>query len=154
MSSRSLVEPPLVPAIRPYSFFSSLTLSAYRSVLRVFSQQEEAGETFAIMVVLLLPVKESFSTYVSLLPRNGVCFLSKSSALMHSFNARSDLLISAPSTRVCLSFSFVSAPRSEPAKSMKLILLWTRFVSFLSFSCNCKMACDLELSAFAPVQPL
>ena len=78
---------------------------------------------FAIMVVLLFPTKESLSTWVSFEPRNGVCFLSKSRARMHSFKARSDLLISAPSILVYLSVCMVSAPRSDPAKSMKLILL-------------------------------
>lgn len=46
----------------PPSFFNSFTLSAYLRVLRVCSQQERAGETLAIIVVLLLPVKESFKT--------------------------------------------------------------------------------------------
>lgn len=77
----------------------------------------------AIMVVLLLPTKESLRTCVSLEPRKGVCFFSRSSALMHSFSAKSDLLISAPSIFVYLSVFIVSAPRSLPAKSMKLILL-------------------------------
>lgn len=84
------------------SFFSSLTRSAYLRVFRVCSQQEFAGDTFAIIVVLLSPVNESFNTYVSLLPLKGVCFFSRSSALMHSFNASRLLLISAPSSLVCL----------------------------------------------------
>ena len=104
------------------SLRSSFTLSAYRSVLSVCSQQLVAGETFAIIVVLLFPVNESFKTYVSLLPLNGVCFLSRSSALMHSLRARSDLLISAPSILVYLFWSRVSAPRSLPARSMKDII--------------------------------
>jgi len=58
------------------SFFNSLTRSAYRKVFKVCSQQFDAGEMLAIIVVLLLPTKESFKTYVSLLPLNGVCFLS------------------------------------------------------------------------------
>lgn len=44
------------------SFLSSLTLSAYLKVFRVCSQHEFAGDTFAIIVVLLLPVNESLST--------------------------------------------------------------------------------------------
>ena len=88
-----------LPAPVP-SFLSSLTLSPYLSVFKVCSQHEAAGDTFAIIVVLLLPVKESLSTWVSLLPRNGKCFFSRSSARMHSLRARSDLLISAPSSRV------------------------------------------------------
>lgn len=91
----------------------------------------------AIIVVLLLPTKESFSTWVSLDPRNGVCFLSKSKALIHSFRASKDLLISAPSIFVYLSVCIVSAPLSLPAKSMKLILLYKRP---LCFNCICMMA--------------
>lgn len=117
----------------PISFFSSLTRSAYLKVLSVCSQQLEAGETFAIIVVLLLPVKESFSTWVSLLPLKGVCFFSRSRARMHSLRASNDLLISAPSPRVYLLLSTVSAPLSLPAKSIKLIfpivLLSFRFLS-------------------------
>ena len=37
---------------------------------------------------------------------------------MHSFNANSDLLISAPSSLVCLSAELDTAPRSLPARSM------------------------------------
>lgn len=66
------------------------------------SQQLVAGETLAIIVVLLFPVNESFNTWVSLLPRKGVCFLSRSRALIHSFNASKDLFISAPSILVYL----------------------------------------------------
>ena len=104
------------------SFFSSLTLSAYLSVFKVCAQQLEAGEMLAIIVVFELPVKESFRTCVSLLPLNGVCFLSRSKALMHSFSAKRDLLISAPYILVVLSDWMVSAPRSLPAKSMNDIL--------------------------------
>lgn len=50
-----------------------------------------------IMSVLQLPMKESFKTWVSLLPLKGVWFLFWSSALMHSFRARRDWLICAPS---------------------------------------------------------
>ena len=39
--------------------------------------------------------------------------------LMHSFNANSDLLISAPSSLVCLSAELDTAPRSLPARSMR-----------------------------------
>jgi hypothetical protein len=51
-----------LPADASLLFLSSLTLSAYLKVFKVCSQQLLAGETFAIMVVLLFPVKESFST--------------------------------------------------------------------------------------------
>ena len=61
-----------------------------------------AGEIFAIIVVLLVPVNESFKTWVNLLPLNGKCFLSRSNALIHSFSASKDLLISAPSIVVYL----------------------------------------------------
>ena len=133
------------------SFFSSLTLSAYLNVLSVCSLQLEAGEMFAIMVVLLLPTKESLRTWVSFDPRKGVCFLSKSRALIHSFKASKDLLISAPSSLVYLSVCIVSAPLSDPARSMKLILLYSLS---LCLSTICMMACERELSALAPVEPL
>ena len=102
------------------------------------------------MVVLLLPTKESFSTYVSFEPLKGVCFLSKSRALMHSFKARSDLLISAPSIEVFLSLCMVSAPLSEPARSIKLIF---EYSDPLCLSTICMTAWDLELWSLAPVFP-
>lgn len=55
-----------------FSFFNSFTLSAYLRVFKVCSEQERPGETFAIIVVLQFPVKESFKTYVNLDPLNGV----------------------------------------------------------------------------------
>ena len=73
----------------------------------------------AIIRVLQLPIKESLNTKVNLLPLKGVCFLSWSKALIHSFNANKDLLISAPSNLVCLLVSIVSAALSLPAKSIK-----------------------------------
>ena len=39
--------------------------------------------------------------------------------LMHSFNANRDLLISAPSSLVCLSAELDTAPRSLPARSIR-----------------------------------
>ena len=39
--------------------------------------------------------------------------------LIHSFKASSDLLISAPSSLVCLSAELDTAPRSLPARSMR-----------------------------------
>ena len=124
------------------SDLSSLTLSAYLNVFRVCSQQFYAGETLAIIVVLLLPTKESFSTCVSLEPLNGVCFFSKSSALIHSLSARSDLLISAPSYEVFLSLCMVSAPRSEPARSMKLIFEYSEPLCLRTIYIT---ACEREL---------
>ena len=64
--------------------------------------------------------KSERRTCVSLLPRNGVCPCFFSSERMTSFKASNDVLISAPSMRVCLDAWVVSAPRSLPAKSMKL----------------------------------
>ena len=135
------------------SFFISFTLSAYLKVFKVCSTHELAGLIFAIIVVLLSPVNESFKTWVSLLPLNGRCFFSRSSALMHSLRANRLLLISAPSSLVYLFWSIVSAPRSLPAKSMKLILECTTLF-FLFLSSIYRMACDLELSSLAPVTPL
>ena len=100
-----------------------------------------------------MPVKESFNTYVNLLPLKGVCFFSKSSALMHSFRAKSDLFISAPSILVYLFYSTVSAPLSLPAKSMNVIIPCL-FESLMFLSYICRIAWDLELSALAPVTPL
>jgi len=100
----------------------SLTRSAYRNVFSVCSQLLKAGLTAAIIRVRAFPVSESLSTYVSLDPRKGVCFLSWSSARMHSLRASSDLLISDPSILVCLSQSTTSAPRSLPARSINVIL--------------------------------
>ena len=124
------------------SDFSSFTLSAYLRVFRVCSQQLEAGETFAIIVVLLLPTNESLSTYVNFDPLKGVCFLSRSSARIHSFRAKRDLLISAPSIEVFLSLCIVSAPLSEPARSIKLIF---EYSDPLCFNTIYMTACDLEL---------
>ena len=101
-------------------------------------------------MVFEFPVKESFNTWVSLLPLKGKCFFSRSRARMHSFKASKDLLISAPSIFVCLFVFIVSAPRSEPAKSMKLIFPYSLP---LCFSCIYRIACERELSALAPVWP-
>lgn len=86
-------------------FLSSLTLSAYLRVLRVFSDEAEEGDTLPIITVLQKPTKESLSTMVSFDPRKGVCPLPWSSALMHYLRESKDLLISAPSILVCLSIS-------------------------------------------------
>ena len=102
-------------------FFNYFTLSAYLRVFRVFSQDPDPGETFPIIRVRQKPVKESFSTMVNLLPRKGVWFFPWSRARMHYFKASRLLLISAPSILVCLFWSKVSAPLSQPAKSMKEI---------------------------------
>lgn len=66
------------------------------------SQDNEFGETHPIIIVLQFPMKESFKTMVNLLPRNGKCLLSRSIALIHSFNDSKDVLIEAPSILVYL----------------------------------------------------
>ncbi len=53
-----------------------------------------------------------------MLPLKGVWFLFWSKALIHSFKAKRDLLISAPSNLVYLVDSDTSAPLSLPAKSI------------------------------------
>ena len=50
----------------PYSFFNSFTLSAYLNVLRECSQHKLAGDTLAIIVVLLLPIIYVITTYNTL----------------------------------------------------------------------------------------
>ena len=130
--------PPALP-LAP-SLLSSLTLYAYLRVLSVCSQLPVAGETLAIITVRLSPMNESRRTSVSFDPRNGTCPDPRSSARMHSFSASKDLLISAPSMRVWRSFSEVSAPRSDPAKSMKENLPWTiawQFAPPAAFSRRC-----------------
>ena len=145
VSVASLWDPPpalvaLPPSLSPPSLLSSLTLYAYLRVLSVCSQLPVAGETLAIITVRLSPMNESRRTSVSFDPRNGTCPDPRSSARMHSFSASKDLLISAPSMRVWRSFSEVSAPRSEPAKSMKENLPWTiawQFAPPAAFSRRC-----------------
>ena len=89
----------------PVGFLNYLTLSAYLNVLRVFSEEDEAGETFPIMTVRQNPIKESFKTMVSFEPRKGVCPLPWSKARIHYLRDRRDLLISAPSILVCFDIS-------------------------------------------------
>jgi hypothetical protein len=110
------------PFGRELGFRISFTRSAYLNELRVCSVQEFAGLTFAIIVVLLLPVRESFRTRVSIDCLNYTWSFCWSRALMHSLRASKLVLISRPSLRVFLSLSVVSAPLSDPARSMKLIL--------------------------------
>ena len=92
----------------------------YLKVFKVCSHEDRHGLIIAIMQVLAFsPMKESLSTWVNLLALNGrwAPFLPR--ALMHSFNARRDLLISAPSILVCRLAELVSAPLSLPARSMR-----------------------------------
>ena len=53
-------------------FLNYFTLSAYRSVFKVFSDEAEDGETLPIIIVLQKPTNESFKTIVSLEPLKGV----------------------------------------------------------------------------------
>ena len=101
------------------------------------SHEPVAGEMLAIITVRESPRNESLSTSVSLLPRNGTWLEPMSSARMHSLSARSDLLISAPSSRVWRSFWSVSAPRSLPARSMKENLPWISAWFAFSFALIC-----------------
>ena len=64
-------------------------------------------------------MKESLKTMVNLDALNGTCPDLESKALIHSFKASKDLLISAPSSLRCLLFDWQSAALSEPAKSTK-----------------------------------
>jgi len=56
------VPPPVAKLESLAPFLSSFTRSAYLRVFRECSQQLLAGETFAIIVVFELPVKESLRT--------------------------------------------------------------------------------------------
>jgi len=111
----------------------------------VCSDDELEGEKLPIITVLQFPIKESFKTNVNLDPLNGVWFLFKSKALIHSFNANNDLLISAPSNLVYLLVSLTSAPLSLPAKSINDNLPWDLDPSF---NVIYKIAWDLEESLF------
>jgi len=130
---------------------SSLTLSAYLNVFNVCSELEELGEIFPIIIVLHFPINESFRTIVNLLPLKGLCLLAWSKALIHSFKANSDLLISAPSILVYLLLFTTSAPLSDPARSINDIF---PIVLFYIYNENYKIAWDLEEFIFAPVVPL
>ena len=127
-------------------FRNYFTLSAYLNVFRVFSEHAEEGATFPIITVLQKPTNESFSTIVNFEPRKGVWPFPWSKALIHSFKESKDLLIYAPSIRVCFFISVWSAPLSFPARSMKEILPKTFFPSLREIW---RIACDLDDSALA-----
>jgi hypothetical protein len=104
----------------------SLSLSAYRSVFKVWSLELIPGLIQASIKILHFSfyMKESLSTMVNLLYLKGTCYPYEaycfiSIALMHSFNPSKDLLISAPSTCLSLLFDLQSCALSEPAKSTK-----------------------------------
>ena len=69
------------------------------------SQFSFAGEILPIITVLQFPIKLSLKTIVNFEPLKGICFLSKSKALIHSFNDNKDLDISAPSILVYFTWS-------------------------------------------------
>ena len=116
--------------------------------MSVFSHEPELGEMLATISVRELPMKLSLSTCVSLLPRKGLWCEFMSSARMHSLSASSDLLISAPSMRVCLSLCCVSAPRSLPARSLNAMR-----PPMGSTSID-RIACDRDDELLAPVEPV
>lgn len=75
----------------------------------------------AIITVLQLPPRESFSILVSLLSLNGTknpFFVLSPKALIQLAKAKSEVLIFAPSLNLIPLFS-VTVPLSEPAKSIK-----------------------------------
>ena len=78
--------------------FIPLTNSEYFSAFKVRSIVEDPASIFVIIKVLQFTVKNSLRTIVSLLPLNCLWFLSSSMALIHSFNASRDLLISPASS--------------------------------------------------------
>ncbi len=119
------------------------------------STEAMLGEMLAIMTVrACAPTKESLSTAVSLLPRNGTCLASLSSARMHSLSASRLLLISAPSSRVWRLLSYVSAPRSLPARSMNEIFPTSLPSGPPALRAICMIECDREESALAAVLPV
>lgn len=115
-------------------------------MFKVFYEEADEGETFPIMTVRQNPIKLSFKTIVSFDPRNGVCPLPWSKALIHYFKESKDLFIYAPSILVCFFISVWSAPLSLPARSMNDIL---PNVFFPYFRVTWRMAWDLEDSALA-----
>lgn len=98
----------------------SFNLSAYLKVFNEWSADELPGLMQAIIIILDLfdlAVKESLKTKVNFEALNGTWPYPESIALIHSFNAKRLLLISAPSKRLYLLFDYVSYALSEPAKS-------------------------------------
>ena len=172
-----VVEAIIVGDNSPVSGFRSLTRSAYRNVFNVCSQFPILGDIQAIITLRqFLPTKLCFNTCVNLLPRNGTCVNESpvANARMTSFNANRDVLISAPSNRVARLAVDVSAPRSLPAKSIKVNRLNSSFpfrlvlllivvvvvprrrlmVVALRYKCNCNTAWERLLSAFRDVVPV
>jgi len=103
------------------------------------------------------PSKLSFKTFVSSEPRYLICPSFVANARMTSFKASNDVLISAPSWRVDRLDESLSAPRSEPAKSIKLNRPFSTIflrLDFESINDICNTACERLLSAFAEVSPV
>ena len=86
-------------------------------------------------------------------PRKGTWAEASPSERMHSLRQSKLRLISAPSSRVCLSFELESAARSEPARSTRLNLPAARPVPALR-SDTCRMACEREEVSLAEVAPV
>ena len=120
----------------------------------VWSAEDAPGETVAIIVVLArLDVKQSFRIKVSFDARYGTCLAEPrllSRALMHSFRASRDVLISELSVLLWRLWDFVSAPRSLPARSTKDNLPRS-LPSVLFRKTIWQIAWDLEDVSFASV---
>ncbi len=133
-------------------------LFAYLSVFIVSSFYELAGLMVAIITVLQLPPRESFSILVSLESLKGTkkpFFVLSPRALMQFANARREVLIFAPSLNLMPLFS-VTVPLSEPARSISDNFPQRTYSSVflvLSFTLSWiwKMACEREEVWFALV---
>jgi hypothetical protein len=133
-------------------------------VLRVSSKEGQAGLMLAIITVLQLPPRLSFSNLVSLLSLYGTCccgfrvFYWSQSELMQLPSDSKDLFMLAPSTSR-IPRLFVLDARSDPAKSIRL-----SFAIFISADVPCALslcstviyrtAWDLELASLASVRSL
>ena len=112
---------------------------------------DKQGLIIAIMQVLAFsPIKESC---VSLLALKGRWAPLRPKALIHSFKANSDLLISAPSILVCLLVEFVSTPCSFPTKSIRENFPCKDLLLVLTLKTIWKTAWLLDEFAFALVWP-
>lgn len=140
------------------SYELSLSLSAYLSVLRLWSADELPGDTQAIIMILeLSPLawKESLRIRVSLEARKGTWSALSSMARIHYFRASKLhnrtiylLLMSAPSILLCLLLLWVSWALSEPAKSTRISFPTSSLPLFMRIW---QMAWDLEEVSLATV---
>ena len=106
------------------------------------------------MLLSLFDTKLSLRTCVNFEALKGTCvsgfvFFS-SKALIHSFKANKDLLISAPSALRCLLLLWVSWALSEPAKSTKDNLPYSSSLPFFLIIIL-HIACDLDDVSFVTV---